>query len=93
MPGPQPKYQPSFTVEEVAQARKIARQLKAPSAYVWRARMVLSLSEHPSITQEALTREAGTHPNIVKKWRKRWATQDFSLEDRLRSGRPPVLPS
>ena len=91
MSGPEPKYRPRFTQEEIAQARRLARRLKAPSAEVQRAKMVLVLLETPKITNAALARRIGIHINTVRKWRKRWSTQGLSLEDEPRSGRPPVF--
>ena len=32
------------------------------------------------------------HPNIVFKWRKDWTSHSFHLEDRPRTGRPPISP-
>ena len=89
MPGPKPKYQPRFAAEEITEARRIARQRNAPSSQVQRAKMVLILSEHPDISHETLAGEVGMHPNTVKKWRKRWVAQGFTLLDQPRSGRPP----
>lgn len=91
MPGPKPKYQPEFETEEIAEAHRIARQRNAPSSQVQRAKMVLILSEHPDISHEALAQAVGLRPRAVMKWRKRWATQGFSLFDQPRSGRPPVF--
>jgi transposase len=92
MPGPKPKHQPQFTPEEIAQAKQKARQHTAPSAEVLRAKRVLILQEEPKIGNAAVAKRLGTHANTVWKWRKRWATEGFTLEDRPRSGRPPVFP-
>ena len=91
MPGPKPKYQPQFETEEIAEARRIARQRTAPSSQVHRAKMVVVLSEHPDISHKVLAQGVGMHPRTVMKWRKRWAVQGFSLLDQPRSGRPPVF--
>jgi transposase len=91
MPGPKPKHQPQFTPEEIAQAKQKARQHTAPSAEVLRAKRVLILQEEPKIGNAAVAKRLGTHANTVWKWRKRWATEGFTLEDRPRSGRPPVF--
>ncbi len=88
MPSPYPKYQPVFMSEELAQARQAIRQHNAPHALVVRAKMVLILSEAPTIGNAALANAAGVHYNTAWKWRKRWATGDFRLTDDPRSGRP-----
>ena len=59
MPGPKPKYQPEFETEEIAEARRIARQRTAPSSHVHRAKMVVILSEHPDISHERLAQAVG----------------------------------
>ena len=89
MPGPKPKYQPEFETEEIAEARRIARQRTAPSSHVHRAKMVVILSEHPDMSHERLAQAVGVHPRTVMKWRKRWSVEGFSLLDQPRSGRPP----
>lgn len=92
MPGPKPKYQPEFKPEEMAEARRIARQRTAPSSVVYRAKLVVILSDHPDMSHEKVARAVGLHPRTVIKWRKRWALEGFSLLDRPRSGRPPIFP-
>lgn len=91
MSGPEPEYQPFFTDEEISRSRRVVRQLKAAHAEVQRAKMVLILSENPKMDSAATARQIGGHANTVRKWRKRWATRGFSLEDEPRSGRPAVF--
>lgn len=88
MPGPKPKYQPRFTEEEVSEARRVVSQYHASHSKVLRARTVLVLREHPDLPTAKLARRTGASYSMVKKWRRRWAEQGFSLEDRPRSGRP-----
>ena len=91
MPSPYPKYQPIFTSEEVEQARTVMGQHTAPHNQVVRAKMVLILAKHSSIGNDELAEEAGVHYHTACKWRKRWATEGFSLQDRPRSGRPATF--
>lgn len=91
MPSPYPKYRPSFTPEELEKARAVFGQHTAAHTHVVRAKMVLILAEDPSIGNDALAEQAGVHYQTVCKWRKRWATEGFSLQDQPRSGRPSAF--
>jgi hypothetical protein len=77
MPLPKPHYQPQFTAAQLAEARKVAAQHSAPVAQVRRARLALTLA---------------ADDETVYKWRRRWATQGWSLTDAPRSGRPRGFP-
>ena len=81
-------YHPSFTLEEVEQARRVARQTHAAAVQVQRARLAVLLAEHPTISSIGAAQRLHLHVQTVYKWRKRWAQEGFSLEDRPRSGRP-----
>ncbi len=91
MPGPPSPYHPLFTVEQLTNARCIAQQHQAPHAHVQRAHLALLLHAQPSLANVALARTLGQHPKWVQKWRKRWATRGFSLEDQAGRGRKPVF--
>lgn len=56
-----------------------------------RAQLVLVLHGQPWISSPAAARQLGRSVAWVRKWRKRWATQGFSLEDAPRPGRRPRL--
>ena len=88
MPGRAPEYQPTFSASEIRQAEGIVRKRSAPQNQIWRARLALALAEDATANCWALGRRLGLHPQTVRKWRKRWATEGFSLEDKPRSGRP-----
>jgi len=88
MSGPTPKYQPTFTTEQMAEARRLAACYQAPHVQVQRAKMVLMLAEHPAISNPELGRQIDVHPNTVFKWRKDWTMHGFHLDDHPRSGRP-----
>jgi transposase len=72
----------------VEQARQVARQTHAPAVQVQRAKLAVLLAEHPTISSIGAARHLHLHVQTVYKWRKRWAQEGFSLEDRPRSGRP-----
>ncbi len=87
--GPQPTFRPCFTPEQVAQARQVAARHTEAHVRVLRARMVLALAEQPHLSTPALARQVGVHEQTARKWRKRWATEGFTLEDHPRPGRKP----
>jgi len=88
MRGRMPEYQPKFSAEQVQEAAAVARKHGSPQSRVRRARLVLELAKTPKETCPELGLRLGLHPQTVRKWRKRWATEGFSLEDKPRSGRP-----
>ena len=91
MPGPSSIYHPVFTVEQLAQAQRIAQQHQAPHTHVQRAQLALLLHEQPARDHVSLARMLSQHPKWVQKWRKRWAKSGFSLEDHKGRGRKPVF--
>lgn len=91
MTGPNPKYQPTFTTEQLEAAQHLAACHQAPHVQVQRAKMVLTLAEHPDISTPELGRQIDAHPNTVFKWRKDWTVHGFHLDDHPRSGRPLIF--
>ena len=89
--GPKPSFHPHFTPEQVAQARQVAARHTEAHVKVLRARMVLALAEHPDLSTPELARQVGVHEQTARKWRKRWATEGFGLEDRKGRGRKSVF--
>jgi hypothetical protein len=87
--GPKPLYQPRFTEAHLAEARRVAASHTAGYLRVLRAQMVLHLAAGPSISTPELARRVGVHLQTARKWRKRWATEGFTLDDHPRSGHPP----
>jgi hypothetical protein len=88
MPLPKPHYQPAFTPEQLAQARKVAAQHAAPAREVRRARLTLVLAAHPELSHAEIGARCALDAETVYKWRRRWATGGWSLTDAPRSGRP-----
>jgi len=91
MSGPTPKYQPTFTTEQIEEAHHLAACHQAPHVQVQRAKMVLMLADHPDISNPELGHQIDAHPNTVFKWRKDWTVHGFHLDDHSRSGRPPIF--
>jgi len=88
MPGPQPFYQPTFSVAELRQAAAMVLRRQAPHTHVQRARLALVLAVEPALSSPEAGRRLGVHENTVRLWRKRWAMEGFSMADRPRPGRP-----
>jgi len=91
MPGLLPQYRPSFSPDQLRESGKVVRRHRAPQAEVLRARLALLLAENPTITCPEAARRLGMHEQTVRKWRRRWAKEGWSLQDRPRSGRPLVF--
>lgn len=89
MPGPAPAYQPRFTEEELDTIRTIARSRMAPYAVVQRAKLALLLYERSDLDNHQAGQQLGQHANWARKWRKRWVTEGFTLEERPGRGRKP----
>jgi hypothetical protein len=95
MPLPKPQHQPQFTPEQLAHARRVAQQHSAPYREVQRARLTLTLAEHPDLSHAEIGRLCGLDDETVYKWRRRWAEvgpEGWSLADAPRSGRPRGFP-
>ena len=92
MPLPKPHYQPQFSTEQLDQARTIAAQHAAPFREVQRARLALALAAEPELSHAEIGARCGLDDETVYKWRRRWATDGFSLADAPRSGRPRAFP-
>lgn len=87
--GPPPIFQPAFTAAQIDEAERTVRRTSARHAVVQRARLVLLLHHQPPITSPAAAHELGQSAGWVRKWRRRWASSGFSLEDAPRPGRRP----
>ena len=91
MPGPSPHYRPDFPDDFLAEARRLVAARTAASHLRQRARLVLLLREHPSASNVDIAASLGLHPNCVRRWRRRWAEGDLTLEDAPGRGRKPVF--
>ena len=87
MRGPFPSYRPEFPPTFLEQAATIAWQRTVPYQLRQRAALVLLLSQQPLVSNSEAAQRVQLHPRSVRRWRHRWATGDFSLEDQSGRGR------
>lgn len=87
MRGPLPTYRPAFPSTFLEQAAAIAQQRTVQYQLRQRATVVLLLQHHPLVSQVEAAERVPLHPRSVQRWRRRWATGDFSLEDEPGRGR------
>jgi hypothetical protein len=88
MPLLSPVWVPEFSAEQLQLARRVASQRTAPHSSVLRAKLTLVLAEDPLLSHREAGDKAGVSFHTVRKWRRRWAKDGWSLEDAPRSGRP-----
>src|SRR5215831_183851 len=81
MRGPLPSYRPAFPPTFLEQAATIAWQRTVPYQRRQRAALVLLLSQQPLVSNSEAAQRVQLHPRSVRRWRHRWATGDFSLDD------------
>jgi hypothetical protein len=86
--GSKTHYTPTFTDEELIEAKRIAQAHHASHTKVIRARLALLLAANPSLHHTEAAKELGIHEQTVLKWRRRWCKHGFSLNDNPRPGRP-----
>jgi hypothetical protein len=89
MPGPSPIYNPTFPADFLEQVQKIVSRRTVKYHLRQRAELVLLFYEQPSISNIEAAAKLQLHPNCVRRWRRRWANGDFSLEDAKGRGRKP----
>jgi len=91
MSGPAPLYRPAFPPEFLAQAQDIVRRRIVAHQLRQRARLVLLLHQHPTVSNVAAGARLELHPNSVRLWRQRWAGGDFALKDQAGRGCKPTF--
>ena len=87
MRGPLPSYRPVFPSTFLEQAEEMARQRTIPYQLRQRAALVLLLSQQPLVSNSEAAQRVQLHPRSVRRWRHRWTTGDFSLDDKPGRGR------
>jgi len=91
MPGCLPHYRPVFSPDQLREAAALVHRRQVPHGKAVRARLALLLAENPTLPNPEAARLLGVHENTIRYWRKRWATDGWTLDDRPRSGRPVVF--
>ena len=87
MCGPLPSYRPEFPPTFLEQAAKIAGQRTVSYQLRQRVALVLLLAQQPLVSNSEAAQQVQLHPRSVRRWRYRWATGDFSLDDKPGRGR------
>lgn len=91
MPGPAPTHQPSFPPEFLDHARTCLQRRAIPFQLRQRAHLACLLAESPSLGHAPAAALCQMQPDTVRKWRRRWAGGDWSLQDRPGRGRRPTF--
>lgn len=79
-----------LTFEERKELEQLARSMTASHRAVVRARTILLIADGHNITQTA--RQVGRQRKHVRKWARRFLKKRLrGLDDKPRSGRPPVF--
>jgi Homeodomain-like domain len=86
MRGPLPSYRPEFPPTFLEQVATIAWQRTVPYQLRQRAALVLLLSHQPLVSHSEAAQRVQLQPRSVRRWRHRWATGDFSLDDQPGTG-------
>jgi Winged helix-turn helix len=87
MRGPLPSYCPEFPTTFLEQAEKVARQRTGQYQLWQRATLVLLLQHQPVVSNVEAAERVRLHLRSVQRWRRRWATGDFSLQAEPGRGR------
>jgi hypothetical protein len=82
MAGPIPNYVPKFPKDFLEEVRRKTASHRS----VQRSQLALLVHEHPDWNQERLGQLVGLSGRQVHRWRKRWASGNFSLDDDSRRG-------
>lgn len=91
MRGPQPTYCPTFPPEFSAQAKALRQQRKVCFQLRQRAALVCLLHQEPEISHPEAAVSLAMSAIAVRRWRRRWALGDFSLQDKPGRGRKPAF--
>ena len=86
MPGPSPALC-TFPDDFVQEARETVSRRTVAVQTVQRFRLVLLLHERPSLGTDLVAKEVGLSARQVQRWRSRWASGDFSIDDHPGRGR------
>jgi transposase len=87
MRGLLPSHRPVFPSTFLEEAEKIVRHRTVPYQLRQRAALVLLLSQQPLVSNSEAAQRVQLPPRSVRRWRHRWATGDFALDDKPGRGR------
>lgn len=87
MAGPESPFHPDFPDDFLRQANTEVRRRTASYQSVQRYKLVLLLNKNKELNNEEAGRMVGLSGRQVRRWRKRWTTGDFTVEDRKGRGR------
>ena len=79
MPGPAPRLCPVFPGDFLRQARLELRRKTVSHQSVQRYQLALLLHQEPHVPHEEAGRHVGLSGCQVRRWRKRWAAGDCSV--------------
>ena len=89
MSGPTPAFQPRFPQAFVDEAKQVVAQRTVALRRWQRARLVLLLYDNPQLSNVQAGQQVSLSDQAVRFWRRRWASDDFSLDDKPGRGRKP----
>jgi hypothetical protein len=92
MRGPLPSYRPEFPPTFLEQAEKLAWQRTVPYQVRHRAALVLLLFQQLLLSNSEAAQWVPLHPRSGRRWRHRWATGDFCLDDKPGRGSKAAFP-
>ena len=87
MRGPLPSHRPVFPSTFLEEAEPIVRRRTVPYQLRQRAALGLLLSQQPLVSHLEAAQQVQLHPWSVQRWRRRWAQEDFALDDKPGRGR------
>jgi len=87
MRGPKPSHRPDFPAEFLAEARAILHRRTVSFQQRQRAALACFLHREPQASHSEAACEVQMPAISVRRWRRRWALGDFSLEDKPGRGR------
>jgi hypothetical protein len=90
MPGPVPA-RCIFPDDFVQDALEVVRRRTVAVQIVQRCQLALLFHEQPTLRNEDAAEAVDFSPRQVQRWRSRWASGDFSIEDLPGRGRKPTF--
>ena len=89
MRGPKPRHEVRLEEKQREACECLVRSGRAEHRLVLRAQ--IALLADAGRPNESIAAELGCTAQVVRKWRRRWAREGFSVADAHRNGRPPLF--